>query len=236
MRPLVAVPGRLSDHAQGLRTEVVAAGRRYLEALGRAGADGAVLLPSGTGTADASTALARFDGLLLLGGGDVDPLRYADERHETVRGVSSDHDEFELAMLRAALDLGLPVLAVCRGCQLLDVAFGGTLHQHLDDGDDAVVQHRGHLHPVALDRGSRVATAMGTVRPEGWSMHHQAIDRVGNGLVVTGRADDGVVEAIERPDGWVVGVQWHPEDTADVDADQQRLFDAFVAACASPGS
>jgi putative glutamine amidotransferase len=222
---LVAVPGRLAERAAGVRTPAVAAGRRYLEALRRAGGDGAVLLPAPS--PDWPALLARFDGLLLLGGGDVDPARYgATHRHAELAGVVAEHDEAELAAVRAALTLGLPVLAICRGLQVLNVALGGTLHQHIE-------HHRFVNHPVELVDGSRVAVAMGTRRPSVHSVHHQAVDRLGAGLAVTGTHADGTVEACELAgDGWVVGVQWHPEDTAADDPANQRLFDAFTAACA----
>ena len=124
------------------------------------------------------------------------------------------------------------MLAICRGCQVLNVALGGTLHQHITDGETTVA-HQRERHDVTLAAGSLTTRAMGTQQPKGWSQHHQAIDRLGRGLVVAGRAADGVVEAVELPGRWVVGVQWHPEDTAADDPDQQRLFDAFVAECRS---
>jgi putative glutamine amidotransferase len=228
MLPVVAVPGRRSERADGLRTEVVAAGRRYLEALRRAGAEGLVLLPSAAGVDRLPDLLGRVDGLLLLGGGDVDPTCYgASSRHETVHGVDEAHDAFELAAVRMAIDRGLPVLAVCRGFQVLNVALGGTLHQHITDRETTVA-HRLAPHPIELTPGCRTAVAMRTTRPVGHSVHHQAVDRLGDGLVVTGRTADGVVEAAELTTGWVVGVQWHPEDTAADDPANQGLFDAFA--------
>jgi putative glutamine amidotransferase len=221
--PLIVVPGRLRDDIRGARGGAVVVGRHYLDAVTRAGAVPAILDPSEP--VELSQVLARFDGLLLLGGGDLDPSLYgADEWHPEVGGVDERHDAFELAALRAALDLDLPVLAVCRGCQVLNVALGGTLRQHVDD-------HRGRLHPVTVVAGSRTEAAMGTTSAAGWSRHHQVIDRVGDGLVVTAHADDGLVEGVELPDRWAVGVQWHPEDSAADDPAQQGLFDAFVAAC-----
>jgi putative glutamine amidotransferase len=224
MVPLIAVPGRLRDDVRGARGGAVLAGRHYLRAVARAGAVPALLDPSEP--VDLVAALARFDGLLLLGGGDVDPALYgASDQHPEVGGVDERHDAFELAAVRAAVDLDLPVLAVCRGCQILNVALGGTLRQHVDE-------HRGLLHAVTVTEGSRTAAAMGTSTPTGWSRHHQVIDRVGDGLVVTARAiDDGLVEGVELPGQWVVGVQWHPEDSAADDPAQQGLFDAFVAEC-----
>jgi putative glutamine amidotransferase len=224
MSPFIAVPGRRTPEAKGLRTEAVAAGELYLDAVRRAGAEPAIVAPTADVDRLAAT-LARFDGLLMLGGGDIDPHRYgAIEVREEVRAVDPRQDAFEEAALRAALDLDLPVLTICRGTQLLNVAFGGSLHQHIED-------HRFVHHEVAVDPGSRLA-AMGGARQIGHSVHHQSIDRLGDGLVVTARADDGTVEGVELTNRWVVGVQWHPEDTAAVDPAQQALFDAFVAECA----
>jgi putative glutamine amidotransferase len=225
--PLVAVPGRRTPDAKGLRTEAVAAGERYLDAIRRAGGEPAILAP--TDDLDrVGAAIARFDGLLLLGGPDLDPASYGStEVHPKARAFDSRQDAFEQAALRAALESGLAVLAVCRGVQLLNVALGGTLHQHIEG-------HRETEHPVTVDPSSRLAV-VGTDRPVGHSVHHQAIDRLGDGLVVTAHADDGTVEGVELPDRWVVGVQWHPEDTADTDPAQQALFDAFVEACRRRG-
>jgi putative glutamine amidotransferase len=221
--PLIAVPGRLRDDIRGARGGAVLAGRHYLTAVARAGGVPVLLDPSQT--VDAHEVLARLDGLLLLGGGDIDPDRYGATEHDpSVDGVDADHDAFELAAMRAAVDLGLPVLAVCRGCQVLNVALGGTLRQHVDD-------HRGLVHPVTVATGSRTEAAMGTALPAGWSRHHQVIDEVGRGLTVTARSEDGLVEGVEHDDGWIVGVQWHPEDSAADDPAQQGLFDAFVARC-----
>ncbi len=224
MTPFIAIPGRRTPEAKGLRTEAVAAGELYLDAVRRAGGEPAIVAPTADTDRLAAT-LARFDGLLLLGGGDVDPQRYgAAEVHEMVRGVDARQDEFETAALRVALDLDLPVLAICRGAQLLNVAFGGSLHQHIEG-------HRLVEHAVTVEPDSRLA-AIVSGRPVGHSVHHQSIDRVGDGLVVTARADDGTVEAVELANRWVVGVQWHPEDTAATDLEQQRLLDGFVAECA----
>ena len=110
---------------------------------------------------------------------------------------------------------------------MLNVALGGTLVQHIED-------HRFVHHAVTLEPGSLAAAAVGQHAPVGHSVHHQAIDRLGAGLVVSGRADDGTIEAVELPGRWVLGVQWHPEDTAADDPDQQRLFDSFVAAAGGP--
>ena len=180
--------------------------------------------------------LRRFDAVVLPGGPDVDPARYNDaERHEKLYEVRAEHDELDISLARTAVELGLPLLAICRGHQVLNVALGGTLHQHITDRE-TTVGHRFRYHPVQLDTGCRTASLMGTNRPNGHSVHHQAIDRVGEGLVVTGRADDGTIEAVELPDHWVVGVQWHPEDSAHVDRQQQALFDGLVRAAILPAT
>ena len=230
MLPLIAIPGRRSDQAAGFRTPVVGAGQLYLDALCRAGASPMVVHP-GLPVNALADVLGRADGLLLLGGGDVDPDCYgATDRHPTLYDIRSDQDAFELAALRCAISLDMPVLAVCRGAQLLNVACGGTLRQHIGD-DESLGEHRGVVHPVSVSAGSRVASLVGGEAAEVASRHHQAVDTLGSGLTVTARAPDGIVEAVELDEGWVVGVQWHPEDTAATDPAQQSVFDGFVARC-----
>jgi len=219
--PIVAIAGRAAEEASGLRGPVVAARFPYLDGLGRAGAVGAVLPPA----LGHPNVVTRFDGLLLMGGGDLDPATYgARERHPSVYGVDAERDHVDLALVGDALAHGMPVLAVCRGLQVLNVALGGTLHQHVED-------HQVVDHEVTLAPDSRVAKAVGGQVAMAHCRHHQAIDRLGDGLIVTARSRDGLVEAAELATGWVVGVQWHPEDTAAGDRGQQGLFDAFVEAC-----
>jgi gamma-glutamyl-gamma-aminobutyrate hydrolase PuuD len=188
-----------------------------------------VLLPAVAGAADA--VLDALDGLVLSGGGDVDAAAYGEVAHPANGGVRPARDSFELALLRAALDRDLPILAVCRGAQLLNVALGGSLTQHLPDllGHH---QHRpqpGVFGPVQvrLAAGSRVAMILGT-HVHVLCQHHQALGRVAQDLDVVGWAQDGTVEAVELPGHtFVLGVQWHPEqDPAD-----DRLFAALTAAC-----
>jgi putative glutamine amidotransferase len=217
--PLVAIPGRRTPEAKGLRTEAVAAGEGYIRAVRRAGGEPLLLAPTDD-EERLSEVLGRFDGLLMLGGGDVDPGRYGTEAAPEVRGVDTRQDAFEVTALQAALALDLPVFAICRGLQLVNVAHGGSLHQHIEG-------HRFVLHPVRVEPSSRLA-GLTSHRPVGHSVHHQSVDRLGAGLVVTARADDGTIEGIERPDAWLVAVQWHPEDTAADDPAQQSLFDALA--------
>lgn len=204
----------------------------YVSALQDTGAL-TVLLPVATGPPEAL--LDRLDGLMLIGGADLDPAIYGQERSEATENTYPDRDEFELALTRAAVDKGLPYLGICRGMQLLNVALGGTINQNLVS-DDGTNPHRrivgtfvGTEHDIDLDPGSLVARAAGEEVHEARCHHHQAIDRLGSGLVVTARARDGVPEAIELSDDdrWVLGVQWHPEA-----GDKRQLFNAFAQAAA----
>jgi putative glutamine amidotransferase len=203
----------------------------YVWAVKRAG--GRPALVAGPETDPMEDVLAPFDGLLLVGGGDVDPSSYgAVARHPALYGLDEERDRFELDMVRAADRIGLPTLAICRGLQAMNVAFGGTLHQHLAD-EPNLMSHRseedqGMTHPVKVLESSRLASAAGQAALEGWSGHHQGIDRLGEGLVAVGWTGDGLVEAVEREVGWMVGVQWHPERTAPADPANQGIFDAFV--------
>jgi putative glutamine amidotransferase len=188
---------------------------------------------------DAADCLAPLDGLLLSGGGDIDPALYGGRTHELTYMVDRARDDFELALLRRALDVEMPVLAICRGMQLLNVALGGSLIEHVPDRFGESVAHRSPPrepvpHPVRVDApGSRLAAATGSGTMEVVSWHHQGVDRLAEGLSITALAADGVVEALEPScAAWVVGVQWHPELNAATDRRQASLFSAFRDACA----
>ena len=203
----------------------------YADAVRRAGGV-PVLLPSGEGRVD--DLLARLDGLVLAGGGDLDPATWGGPTHATNYGMDSGRDGQELDLARRVIDQDLPTLAICRGSQVVNVALGGTLHAHLPDVVGEDVTHRtdppGPVpHPVSVDDDSLVARVMGAMDVEPASWHHQAVDRLGDGLRVVARATDGVIEATEL-DGhrWLASVQWHPEITAHEDPTQQALFDALV--------
>jgi gamma-glutamyl-gamma-aminobutyrate hydrolase PuuD/GrpB-like predicted nucleotidyltransferase (UPF0157 family) len=239
-RPLVAVagyhlgPGRVTRWLDGGYGVPGA----YIDALRRAGAR--ILIVSPGETNDPTEILEPFDGLVLIGGGDVDPSRYnAEPDLEHNYGVEEDRDELEIGLLHAADSLHIPTLAICRGMQIMNVAFGGTLHQHLPDMPEMLE----HGVPVA----DTIATHGVTAAPQSLllattgvdllscsSHHHQGVDRLGERLAATGWSEDGLVEAIELQvddpyaDTWMLGVQWHPEDTAAADPAQQALFDALV--------
>ena len=248
-RPLVAVPmyPRLGPgRVRGWTEDGVGVPARYVDALRRAGAQEALFLPELDDDA-AGDVLARVDGLLLIGGGDLDPTTYGDAATDTVYGVSAARDACELALVRAAIEGELPTLAICRGHQVLAVALGAKLDQHITDRpgllDHGVpgVEDGARAHVVQVEPDSQLADAMGTTTPTVSCHHHQAVTTVGPQTRVVAAAPDGVVEGIELvgSDAWVVGVQWHPEDTAGSDSTQQRLFDTFVRSCGyrrGPGS
>jgi putative glutamine amidotransferase len=197
----------------------------YVRMVREAGARAVVLPPDEAGAADV---VRRLDGLVLAGGADIEPVRYGASPHE--RTVTRpDRDAGELSVLEAALEVDLPVLGVCRGAELLAVAYGGTLHQHLPDLITGGAKHQPApaeygSHPARFAPGSRAAAIFGE-RAEVNSYHHQAIDDPGK-LAVTGWADDDVIEAVEDPTRrFVFGLQWHPEAMGDV-----RPFAALVAA------
>jgi gamma-glutamyl-gamma-aminobutyrate hydrolase PuuD len=184
----------------------------------------------------APAALAdRVDAVVINGGGDVAPERYGAPRHGRTNGVQERRDEFEIELVRAAADRGVPVLGVCRGIQLVNVALGGTLVQHVPEAvgrehmcDDALDQR---VHEVVLAPGSRLAALYGRDRLSVNSLHHQAVDRPGRGLRVTASAPDGTVEGIESEDGRILGVQWHPELLAEPAAwEHVPLFRWLLAA------
>jgi putative glutamine amidotransferase len=190
-----------------------------------------VLLPGET--AAPSELLERVDGLVLVGGGDVAPDRYGGADDETVYGVEADRDALEVQLLLAADERQVPTLAICRGMQVMNVAFGGTLVPHLPDRP-GVLEHGTpsgedrRRHPVKVAPDSLLASAAGVEVLDCSTHHHQGVDELGSGLVATGWTEDGLVEAVERGRGWMLGIQWHPEDTAAEDRAQQRLFDAVV--------
>jgi putative glutamine amidotransferase len=208
----------------------------YTSMVSRAGGLPMILTPGSPDEARAT--IGRLDGLLLSGGGDVDPLRYDGSPVETLYGVDPMRDEFEIALARAARDSGLPTLAICRGMQVLNVALGGSLIEDIPTEQPSALQHRveglGTVEPqhgVSLDPGSAVATALGTTEPQVNTVHHQAIRDLGEGLRTVGTAPDGIIEAIESTDGWPLWcVQWHPEYLGPDDPPSLALFQTLVQA------
>lgn len=212
----------------------------YLEAVWEAGGRTLLIPPDPALVDDPEAVLARVDGLLLVGGADIAADRYGAAPHPSAETPQQIRDAVEIALARRAIDRELPTLGICRGLQIINVALGGTLRQHLPDelGGDVHRRHVGRFvgngHDVVLVPGSLAARATGQTRHHVVSHHHQGVGEVGIGLRVSGRADDGVVEALEGPGGYLLGVQWHPE--ADPASPVIRsLVDAACARRASLG-
>jgi putative glutamine amidotransferase len=233
VRPLIGVPcaGNLRS-----RYRRYCVGKRYCHALEMAGG-APVLLP----LLDDGTLLdiyQRLDGLLLVGGGDVDPRSFGEVRQARLSGVDRPRDRAELCLTRRAIRDDLPLLAICRGLQVLNVALGGTLYQDIPRDLPDALEHnlrfghpRNYLgHEVLITPGSGLAEVLGAERLDVNSLHHQAAKDVAPNLRIAACAPDGVVEGLEAPQNtFVVGVQWHPEELTEDDARMQRLFEAFVS-------
>ena len=243
MRPIVGLttselrqtdPGEQIPHADAGREEIVL-GAGYIRALAAAGGAPVVMPPIDPDAAP--SLLAGLAGVCLSGGPDVDPQWYGAERHAKLGPTEPEVDRFELAVIREAERLGMPLLAICRGAQVLNVAHGGDLIQDLAKEAAGSVRHRRDeptdpvvWHEVDVEHGSLLAAALGAERLEVNSFHHQAPWRVGDGLRVVARAPDGIVEGLEAPGAeFELGVQWHPEGFADR-PEQAALFAAFVGA------
>ena len=241
-RPIIGIATALEPMEYGPHSREVAAfvTRPYLRHVVRAGGLAVLLAPDEEVAEEPAEALDLVDALLLIGGPDVDPAHYGDAPHPETRPAAPERDLFELSLARRSLERDLPTLGICRGMQLMNVAFGGTLHQHLPD----VLGHERHHHreelpghesayDVRLAEGSLVARAAGALAQRATeSRHHQGVRRVAHGFEVTGWAADGLPVAIERPGArFFLGVQWHPE--AD---DRSRIIGALVeAAREGPG-
>ncbi|HMD56888.1 MAG TPA: gamma-glutamyl-gamma-aminobutyrate hydrolase family protein [Solirubrobacteraceae bacterium] len=206
----------------------------YIDALQTAGAIAVLLPPDAHVTAEPAELVGLLDGLMLAGGADIDPESYEHEAHPLTVETMPARDAFEIALTRCAIERDLPVLGICRGMQLINVALGGTLHQHIpehvghDEHRRVVGSFDGADHDVALAHGSLAALAAGEVAHATKSHHHQGVDRLGDGLIVSGHSVlDGLPEAIELEGRrFVLGVQWHPE------ADRASgVIAAFAAAC-----
>jgi len=234
----------------GITTSIAPAGRyglpylmlgaQYVRAVERTGAVAVPLSPA-HGAPALERLLDTVDGLVLSGGEDIDPARYGQAPHAALDTVSTERDAMEFAVLEGALRRRLPVLAICRGLQLLNVAWGGTLIQDLPSQRPDALDHRQRTaidstcHDVTVEPGSALHSAAGAEAMRVNSFHHQAVDSLANGLRAVAWAEDGVIEGVEAAEDWVVGVQWHPERGAAEAAGgadpNKSIFDAFARVC-----
>ena len=221
-RPKIAIVGRFTDHASAIRSLGVVSARRLLEAVWAAGGEPITFLP--VENPNWAERLQGIQGVLIPGGGDIDPKWYGEEPDtEELYGVDDLQDENDFSIARYAFDNGIPVLAICRGFQLVNVLMGGSLVQHMDK------DHRHHIHSVKIDKDSE---GLGLTNPvlECSCFHHQAIKELGKGLEVLARAEEGHVEAFKiEAKAWSYGVQWHPEDNYTTNQQQMELFTKLVS-------
>ena len=240
MRPVIGITGRPNlQSSSGGELRAYLVHHTYSDSVVSAGGLPVVLVPIAKKGID--DVLDRVDGILIPGGGDIDPLRYADERHETARGVSEERDEFEVEVALSARSRRMPVFAICRGLQIVNVALGGTLVQDLPShtgahGHDIVGDGAYEPHSQALiEPDCRIASVLGAGLQDINSIHHQAVEELGEGLRVVASAPDGTIEAIEHEDtDWpLLAVQWHPEFLGMRDhGPSHALFQAFVDSAA----
>jgi len=234
-QPLIGLTSGLTRNNSG--ATVCQVGQAYVTAIQKAGGI-PVMIPLGSGTDSLKALLLRLDGLLFTGGGDIDPQHFNGEPHAKVYGISPERDALEFFLIEAALAAGKPLLAICRGIQVLNVACGGSLYTHIQDQIEQSLKHdwfpkfpRDKLaHTVSLVCESKLQEIFGDADIRVNSLHHQGISQVGQGLKATAFAPDGLVEGLEVEGAdFALGVQWHPECLPE-DAGMQNLFKAFVAA------
>jgi putative glutamine amidotransferase len=229
----VAVTASIRPDGDTRRVRLTAA---YVTALENAGLIPLIVPPLSSAGAAAGV-LDSVAGLVLTGGEDVDPARYGEQRHEKIRAVNAERDATEAALIVEARARGMPVLAICRGIQILNVALGGTLIQDIRSQCDTKVAHDeegprdSRSHEVSIEAGSLIAEAVGAEHVTVNSFHHQSVNRVAEGMRVTARSPDGIVEGLESTDKkwWVMAVQWHPEEmTESAEPWDRGLFQAFA--------
>jgi putative glutamine amidotransferase len=233
-RPLIAIPARFSQSASALRFRAEVNARKLIEAVYAAGGEPVTIHPSAeVSDAEIDARLRFIDGVLLPGGGDIGPEAYGGDHHDDLYDMDATQDAFDFAIAAWARRTARPLLAICRGLQVVNVSRGGSLIIHLDD------PHRHVTSRLFFEPHTHLAAVTGKREMTISCYHHQALDRLGQGLTATAWSDDGVVEAVETDPSdrqWFLGVQWHPEDTADTDPAQHAIFAGLVGAASQVAS
>ena len=229
-RPLIGLSANTSQ--DGLRTEIR---KNYLDSIVLAGGI-PLILPHPCGAGDVRAVAEKLDGILFTGGGDADPALYGEEMLPECSEPDRDRDSFELELFRTAADLGLPILGICRGCQMINVAMGGSLVQDIPSCVPGAIPHyqtedgSESSHSVDIAKDSLLYGIIGKEHLEVNSFHHQAVKVPAAGLKVSAASPDGITEAVEGSRGsFLLGVQWHPEHMSAIREDMLRIFEAFVS-------
>jgi putative glutamine amidotransferase len=239
VEPFIGIPCSMQEPQDELGSEASATPQSYLRAVELAGAV-PLLIPITQQETTLREIYGHIHGLLLVGGVDIQPQRYHEQPHPALGKTDPKRDWVELVVASWALSDGLPILGICRGIQLLNIIFGGTLWQDVGAQASDTIEHNFHpgyaynrlSHSVHLERHSRLAEVFGDLEVQVNSLHHQAVKVVGKGLSVTARAPDGIVEGLEGSNtAWVTAVQWHPEWLLEDDPRMKRLFETFVVRC-----
>lgn len=235
-KPLIALPAGLNSKSTSVPAYEIK--QAYIRSVQTAGGL-PVVLPASIPENDYRYVVDSFDGFLFSGGGDIDPRYYQGSAQPNMHGINPERDVLELSLIPLIIKSGKPLLAICRGVQVLNVALGGDLFGDIKTQLPLAQKHdwfpsydRGKLvHTVAVAKGTRLATILNAERVNTNSLHHQALNRIGAGLIVSAVAEDGVIEAVELPDApFAIGVQWHPE-WLQGDPTMRSLFQAFVQSC-----
>lgn len=223
--PLIMIAGRWSDQIRKPGNQGIYVPRAMVDAVARAGGEPMMVWPDSAERAERLAGMA--DGVILPGGNDLDLRPFGvSEVHPREEYGPPEQDAADVTVCRAALAAGLPMLAICRGMQVLNVVRGGSIHQHFTE---TTVGHANTPHPVDVLPGTRMEHLFNDTRVTGHSNHHQACDRLADGLQVSAVADDGIIEGFESADGRILGIQWHPEIDAAADPVQQQPFNWLVA-------
>ncbi|MEP7067272.1 MAG: gamma-glutamyl-gamma-aminobutyrate hydrolase family protein [Gemmatimonadota bacterium] len=239
-RPIIGITTQTLEAVPGELPRCWVMSQRYVDVLTQVGAI-PWIIPLSQDMETLRAVYERLDGVFLPGGVDMDPDQYSESRLPACGVTDADRDRVEVAFVRWAMAERKPVLAVCRGVQVLNVASGGTLYQDLAEWCESAIKHdywpneprqrQDLVHEVSVEPGTHLASIMGAGKTTVNSMHHQGIKKLAPGLVVNSRAPDGLIEGVEgSDDAFLLGVQWHPEELVEIDPANRRLFESFIEA------